>query len=87
VTFTIEILRSAQKQLSKIQRQDRQRITEAILALSHNPRPSASKKLTARPAWRIRVGVYRIIYEIYDDRLLVLVVTIGHRKEAYRLLP
>ncbi len=40
--------------------------------------------MSGRPAWRIRVGSYRVIYEIHDDRLLVLVITVGHRKDAYR---
>lgn len=85
MTYTIEILRSAQKQLSKIQQQDQRRIIENIRKLAQDPRPPGCKKLSGRPAWRIKVGVYRIIYEIHDENLLVLVVTIGHRREAYRL--
>ena len=87
MTYTIEILRSAQKQLSKIQQRDQRHIIEHIRQLAQDPRPSRCKKLSGRPAWRIRVGVYRIIYEIHDEHLLVLVVTIGHRKEVYRLKP
>ena len=83
MTYTIEILRSAQKELSKIQTQDQKRIIENIRKLAENPRPSGCKKLSVRPAWRIRIGAYRVVYEIYDEHLLVLVVTIGHRKEAY----
>lgn len=84
MTCTVEILRSAQRQLAKIDRQDRHRIITAIRGLASDPRPAGSKKLSGRLAWRIRVGVYRVIYEIADDRLLVLVVAIGHRKEVYR---
>ena len=84
VTYRVEILRSAQKQLAKIDRQDQSRIISAIRALANDPRPPGCKKLSGRPAWRIRVGTYRVIYEIHDDRLLVLVVTIGHRKDVYR---
>jgi mRNA interferase RelE/StbE len=87
VTHTIEILRAAQKQLSKIQRREQRRIIENIRQLAQNPRPPGCKKLSGRPAWRIRVGDYRVIYEIHDEQLLVLVVTIGHRREAYRLGP
>jgi mRNA interferase RelE/StbE len=47
-------------------------------------KPLGCKKLSGRPAWRIRIGDYRIIYEINDDRLLVLIITIGHPKEVYR---
>ena len=84
MTYAIEILRSAQKQLSKLQRREQQRIIENICGLADDPRPSGCRKLSARPAWRIRVGDYRVIYEIHDNHLLVLVITIGHRREAYR---
>lgn len=84
MTYTIEILRSAQKQLSKVERKEQQRIIENIRKLADNPRPSGCKKLSARPAWRIRVGDYRVIYEIHDTHLTILVVTIGHRRDVYR---
>ena len=82
--YSVEILRSAQKQLGKIDRNQRSRVFQAIRKLADDPRPPGTKKLTGRPAWRIRVGSYRIIYEIHDDRLVVLVVAIGDRKEVYR---
>ena len=84
MTYTVEILRSAQKQLAKIDGQDRERIIDAIRALANDPRPPGSKKLSGRSAWRIRIGTYRVIYEVHDERLLVLVVAVGHRREAYR---
>jgi len=84
VTYTVIILRSAQRQLARIDRQDQPRIISAIQALADDPRPPGCKKLTGRDAWRIRVGVYRVIYEIDDDRLRVLVVAIGHRGGVYR---
>ena len=84
MSYSIEILRVAQKQLAKIDRANQQRIIEGIRSLTENPRPSGCKKLSGRPAWRIRIGPYRVIYEIHDDRLLVLVVPIGDRKDVYR---
>jgi mRNA interferase RelE/StbE len=84
VTHKIEILRSAQKQLSKIDRKDQSRIIKAIRELAEEPRPQGSKKLSGRPAWRIRIGSYRVIYEIQDDLFLILVIDIGHRREIYR---
>jgi mRNA interferase RelE/StbE len=84
VTYTVKILRTAQKQLAKIDRQDQVHIISAINALANEPRPVGCKKLTGRPAWRIRIGTYRVIYEINDDKLMVLVVIAGHRKEVYR---
>jgi mRNA interferase RelE/StbE len=84
LSYTIFIEKSAQKDLSKITPPHQNRIIKAIQLLSKNPRPSGSKKLSGRDAWRIRVGNYRIIYEIHDDRLIILVVVIGHRKDIYR---
>ena len=82
--YTIDILRSAQKSLSRINRQDQERIIAAIEDLAEEPRPSGCKKLTGRSAWRIRIGNYRVIYEIQDDRLVITVLNIGHRREIYR---
>ncbi|MBI1321037.1 MAG: type II toxin-antitoxin system RelE/ParE family toxin [Candidatus Hydrogenedens sp.] len=84
MTYSVEMLRSAQKQLGKIQKDDQVRIVDAIRSLSGDPRPRSAKKLTNRPAWRIRVGVYRVIYEIEDEVLRVLVVAVAHRKDIYR---
>lgn len=84
MSYAIEILRVAQKQLSKIERMHRLRIVNAIRSLGTVPRPPGCKKLSGRPAFRIRVGNYRVIYEIHDSRLLVIVITIGDRKEIYR---
>jgi len=84
LTYTVKILRSAQKQLAKIERQDRTRIISAIRKLADDPCPVAAKKLSGRPAWRIRIGSYRVIYEIEKDKLIVLVVAIGHRRDIYR---
>ncbi len=84
MSYSIEILRVAQKQLAKVDRASQQRIIDGIRGLAGDPRPSGCKKLSGRTAWRIRIGSYRVIYEIHDDRLLVLVVTIGDRKDVYR---
>jgi mRNA interferase RelE/StbE len=82
--YKLRIERAAQKGLSKISHREQDRIIAAIQNLSDNPRPSNAKKLTARDAWRMRVGKYRVIYEIYADTLVVLVIHIGHRKDIYR---
>jgi mRNA interferase RelE/StbE len=83
MNYSIEILRTAQKQLSKIEQSQQQRIIEAIRELATDPRPSGCKKLSGRPAYRIRIGSYRVIYEIQDKQLLIVVVTIGDRKNVY----
>lgn len=82
--WKLEILRRAQKQLARIPNPDRQRIYEAIQNLIRDPRPPGCKKLKDSDAWRIRIGDYRVIYEIHDEVLLVLVLEIGHRREVYR---
>lgn len=84
MSYALEILRLAQKQLAWIDAPQRSRIIDAIHSLSQTPRPVGSKKLSGRPAWRIRVGDYRVIYEIHDGRLLILVVEVGHRRDVYR---
>jgi mRNA interferase RelE/StbE len=60
------------------------RIQARLRAIESNPRPPDVKKLKGRPAWRVSVGDYRVIYEIHDRELLVMIVTIGHRGDVYR---
>ena len=84
--YEIFIEKVAQRELSKIPLNDQNRIIEAIRDLSKNPRPSNSKKLSGRQAWRIRIGNYRVLYEIDDDNYELLVVHVGHRREIYRKL-
>jgi mRNA interferase RelE/StbE len=58
-------------------------VQAAIALLAEDPRPPASRPLRGRPAWRVRAGDYRIIYTIEDDVLLIVVVTLGHRRDVY----
>lgn len=81
--YTVLILPSAQKQLSKLPNAIACHIEDKMLDLEHDPRPSGCKKLKGRDAWRIRIGDYRVIYEIEDGKLIITVITIGHRKEVY----
>ena len=63
----------------------KRRIGDAIDALASNPRPSGCAKLAGeKNTWRVRVSDHRILYEIHDDRLVVLIVRIANRREAYR---
>ncbi len=84
MSYAILIFRGAQKTLAKLPKQDYQRVCAAIKDLAQTPRPRGYKKLTGRSAWRIRVGVYRIIYEISDRQQTVTIVDIGHRRDIYR---
>ncbi len=82
--YQILFQKNAEKSLFKIAPSERPKIITAIRELAENPRPSGSKKLTGREAWRIRVGDYRVIYEIFDGKLIIDVVQLGHRKDIYR---
>ncbi len=83
--YTVEFKPSAARQLSKLLRPIQVKIAHAIDALSLNPRPHGVEKLGGQEdLFRIRVGDYRIIYLIKDDRLWILVLRVGHRKEIYR---
>jgi mRNA interferase RelE/StbE len=84
MTYTVLIRKSAQKKLARLESSIQDRIIETIRNLAENPRPTGTKKLSGRDAWRVRIGDYRIIYEIHDDRLIVLVVVVGHRREVYK---
>jgi len=84
MNYRLFILKRAQKELSSISRKDYDQIKEAIFDLANNPRPSGCRKLTGREGWRIRVGKYRIIYEINDEDKAIIVLHIGHRKDIYR---
>jgi mRNA interferase RelE/StbE len=81
----LEITRLARKQIDALPRTVQRRIDCAIEALVGNPRPSGSLKLTDREnTWRIRVGQYRVVYEVHDDVLIVVIVRVAHRRDAYR---
>ena len=81
--YSVEFKKSAVKDLREFPKKDVERILAVIRALADNPRPLGSKKLSAQERYRIRQGDYRIIYEILDNVLVVIVVKIGHRKDVY----
>ena len=82
--FTVLIERYALKQILNLDKKVIPLIKSAISDLADNPRPFGYKKLKGEEAYRIRVGVYRIIYEIDNNRIIVTVVSVGHRKETYK---
>ncbi|HKL17521.1 MAG TPA: type II toxin-antitoxin system RelE/ParE family toxin [Desulfobacter sp.] len=88
MNYHVEVKRSAAKALKKIPKADQKRIADKIDSLAEDlPNPDTTKMKGNNPFHRIRVGEYRIIYEIQEDVLLILVVKIGHRKDIYRNLP
>ena len=82
--YRVILPKSVQKQLDRLADDVANRILVRLAGLETNPRPSDVKKLKGRNAWRIRVGDYRVIYEIHDRELQVLIITVGHRREVYR---
>jgi mRNA interferase RelE/StbE len=83
--YRIDVTRKAQKSLRAIEPMDQRKIARAIDGLASEPRPRGAKKLEGGAGeWRVRIGNYRIIYEINDDILRVLVLVIGKRKDVYR---
>ena len=81
--YTIVLSKKAQKQLDKLPDNIAEPIFEAISLLENEPRPSGCKKLQGRDGFRIRIGNYRVIYEINDNELVIDVITLGHRKDIY----
>ena len=84
-SYSVELTRTAEKQLRRAAKRDRHRIIEAIESLSEKPRPRDARKLQGYDeVYRIRVGQYRVVYEVYDDRVVIIVLKVGHRKDIYR---
>ena len=82
--YRVVLPRSVQKELDRLPDDVVKRVLARLAQLETNPRPADVKKLKGREAWRIRVGDYRVIYEIHDRELQILVITVGHRREIYR---
>ena len=83
--YTIEFRPAAARDLRKLPADDRRRIGARIDALAADPRPAGVKRLAAsEKLYRLRVGDYRILYQILDRVLRILVVKIGHRRDVYR---
>jgi mRNA interferase RelE/StbE len=85
VAYTIQFKPLALRQLEKLPRETQRRLSIKIEALGDDPFPSGCKKMVGIPdAWRIRAGDYRVVYQVHRGILLVLVLTVGHRREVYR---
>ncbi len=81
--YTAVLSKKAQKQLDKLPDNIAEPILNAILDLEENPRPVGNKKLKGRDGYRVRIGNYRVIYDIFDNQLIVDVIALGHRKDIY----
>jgi len=83
-SYRVIIERPAWRQLTKLDDKTQDRINDVIYALENDPRPSGCKKLKgAQFSYRVRVGDFRVLCDVFDDVLIVLVVTVGDRKDVY----
>ena len=84
MAYRVQIEKQASKALEKLDTVTQNRIVEVIRNLADNPRPPGSRKMKNREGWRVRIGDFRVIYGINDERSVVSVAKIGHRREVYR---
>ena len=85
IKYKISLSNSAEKALKKLPKQDLRRVLAKLESLTIDPFPDGCKKLEGEAyAFRVRVGVYRIIYDVIGTELVIFVLKIAHRKEAYR---
>ena len=84
MSYTITVLRRAQKELVQLPTGDYERVRDAIHLLADTPRPPGCAKLMGRDGWRIRAGDYRVIYEIDERQRTITVLHVGHRRDVYR---
>ncbi len=82
--YSIEISRTAEKQLNKLDPDDQHRVAKAIIALADDPHPQGSRKLSGyEDVFRIRVGQCRVLYSVSGKKLVIIILKIGHRKDVY----
>ena len=84
MAYAVGVQRRAQKQMARLPATTQSRIGDALRALAGDPRPHDSRKLRGREGLRIRVGDYRVIYQVDDDQRAVTVVQVGHSRDVYR---
>ncbi len=85
MAYRVIVKPSVAKVIRKLDRATQRRIVRLLELLGENPRPEGAVKPQGdENLWRARVGGYRVVYEIHDDRLVVLVLCVGHRRDVYR---
>jgi mRNA interferase RelE/StbE len=83
-SYELVFRKSVAKDLRAFPKQEVKRVMQRIRSLADDPRPAGCEKLSGQERYRVRQGAYRIIYEIEDSRLIVLIVKVGHRRDVYR---
>jgi len=86
LAYRVEVQRSAERDLERLSKMLFDRISAQLMALAEEPRPPGAQKLAGLDAFRVRVGDYRIIYEVDDSARVVVVTRVRHRREVYRKL-
>lgn len=87
MAYSIEFTRAAAKGFRALSSKDKERVSQAVNGLADDPWPTQARTLSGHPELlRVRVGNYRIIYQVEEEDLIVLVVLVGHRKDVYRKL-
>ena len=84
MSYRVELRKSAAKEVAAVPLGDRRRIVDRIAGLATDPRPDGAILLKGSEAYRLRQGDYRIVYTIDDDRVVVTIVRVAHRREVYR---
>jgi len=84
MTYAVEFTRSAQKEVKKLPPGIAKRVLTAIDGLSGNPRKGHVRPMTGSKSWRLRVGEYRVVYDIHDKKLVILIIRVRPRGSAYR---
>jgi mRNA interferase RelE/StbE len=86
VTYLLRMRQAAERGLRRLPKRDQARVNEQILTLAKQPRPRQSRPLTGggKGLWRVRVGDWRVVYEIDDDRTIVEIHIVAHRRDVYR---
>ncbi len=83
-SYRLEIKRSAARELGDLPAKDRGRVIARIQALAEDPRPPGAERLSGQERYRVRQGDYRILYEVHDQVLMIVVVKVGNRRDVYR---
>jgi mRNA interferase RelE/StbE len=84
MTYQVGLARSAEREFHALGPAIRRRMSTALIRLESEPRGRGSRKLAQGPGWRLRVGDYRVLYEVDDEAGVVTVYAIGHRRDVYR---
>lgn len=84
MAYSLNFSKQAFKELEKINEPFYSNLKHAIVSLTDNPRPVGYKKLKGRDGYRIRIGNYRVIYDVFDNELIIEIITLGHRKDIYQ---